>query len=115
MVRTCDFPGCNNKDLAESLHTFHRLPVTDIALRQLWLLAIGLNVETKLAKIKKLCVCSAHFCEDDYVPSCPGQRKKRVLKSAAVPAPQPSAPPTRNCGKITRAAGRSWGCHNHYK
>lgn len=56
MVRTCDYPGCNNKNLAESPHTFHRFPVTDIALRQLWLLAMGFKVETKLAKMKKLCV-----------------------------------------------------------
>lgn len=82
MVRTCDYPGCNNKNLAESPHTFHRFPVTDIALRQLWLLAMGFKVETKSF------VCSAHFSDDDYVPSCPGQRKKHVLKSAAVPAPQ---------------------------
>lgn len=84
MVRTCDYPGCNNKDLAESPHTFHRFPVADIALRQLWLVAIGLHVETKVARIKQLRVCSAHFSEDDYVDICPGKRKKGVLKSAGL-------------------------------
>ncbi|KAG8007328.1 hypothetical protein GBF38_012809, partial [Nibea albiflora] len=87
MGRTCDYPGCSNKDLPESPHGFHRFPVTDVALRELWLVALGFKLDTKLAKMKKLRVCSAHFSEDDYV-SCPGQRKKRDLKRSAVPAPQ---------------------------
>ena len=88
MVRTCDYPGCNNKNDSDSPYIFHRFPVTDIAIRQLWLLAIGFNVETKVARIKQLRVCSAHFSKDDYVLTRPAQRKKHVLKSAAVPATQ---------------------------
>ncbi|XP_060770646.1 zinc finger protein ZFP2-like isoform X1 [Neoarius graeffei] len=90
MVRTCDYPGCSNKDVAESPHTFHRFPVTDVSLRKLWLVALGFHVDSKQAKVKKLRVCSAHFSDDDYVSSCPGLRKRRVLKKAAVPAPQVS-------------------------
>uniref|UniRef100_A0A3B1JYG6 THAP domain-containing protein 1 n=1 Tax=Astyanax mexicanus TaxID=7994 RepID=A0A3B1JYG6_ASTMX len=88
MVRTCDYPGCSNKDVADSPHSFHRIPVTDIALRQLWILAMGFHVDTKVVKMKKLRVCGAHFSEDDYVSPCPGNRKKRILKKSAVPAPQ---------------------------
>lgn len=63
------------------------LPLTDLALRKLWLLSLGLNVEsTRLPKMRKLRVCSVHFSEDDYLPA--GQRMRRVLKSSAVPAPQ---------------------------
>uniref|UniRef100_A0A8B9JWR5 THAP-type domain-containing protein n=1 Tax=Astyanax mexicanus TaxID=7994 RepID=A0A8B9JWR5_ASTMX len=71
MVRTCDYPGCSNKDVADSPHSFHRIPVTDIALRQLWILAMGFHVDTKVVKMKKLRVCGAHFSEDDYVSPCP--------------------------------------------
>uniref|UniRef100_A0A3Q1ARS0 THAP domain-containing protein 1 n=1 Tax=Amphiprion ocellaris TaxID=80972 RepID=A0A3Q1ARS0_AMPOC len=87
MGRTCDYPGCSNKDVPGSCHGFHRFPVTDVALRELWLVALGFKLDTKLAKMKKLRVCSAHFSEEDYV-SCPGHRKKRDLKRSAVPAPQ---------------------------
>uniref|UniRef100_A0A3B1JV32 THAP domain-containing protein 1 n=1 Tax=Astyanax mexicanus TaxID=7994 RepID=A0A3B1JV32_ASTMX len=80
MVRTCDYPGCSNKDVADSPQSFHRFPVTDVALRKLWVLALGIH----------LCVCSAHFSDDDFLSTCPGQRqmKKRILKKSAVPAPQ---------------------------
>ncbi|XP_054649837.1 uncharacterized protein zgc:113149 isoform X5 [Dunckerocampus dactyliophorus] len=90
MVRTCNYPGCNNKN--ESPYAFHRFPVTDIAIRQLWLLAIGYSTRTKVARMKELRVCNAHFSEDDYVPKDPGKRKKRILKSSAVPTPQASSP-----------------------
>lgn len=86
MVKACNYPGCGNKDDGESTLSFHRFPVTDVALRQLWLLSLGYHVDTRMAKIKKLRICSAHFSDDDYVPSCPGQ-KKRMLKRSAVPAP----------------------------
>ncbi|XP_049322803.1 zinc finger and SCAN domain-containing protein 21 isoform X2 [Astyanax mexicanus] len=90
MVRTCDYPGCSNKDVADSPQSFHRFPVTDVALRKLWVLALGIHVDTKVEKIKKLRVCSAHFSDDDFLSTCPGQRqmKKRILKKSAVPAPQ---------------------------
>ncbi|XP_073718200.1 uncharacterized protein [Misgurnus anguillicaudatus] len=103
MVRTCDYPNCTNKDVALSPHTFQRFPVADVALRRLWLIALGFNVNTKLAKIKKLRVCSAHFSDDDYVSPCPGQRKKRVLKSTAVPAPWA-------CTPVVMAAAAQSGC-----
>ncbi|XP_041799270.1 uncharacterized protein LOC121610987 [Chelmon rostratus] len=87
MVRTCAYPGCTNKDESGSPQTFHRFPSTNVALRRLWLLSLGLNVElTQLPKMRKLRVCSDHFSEDDYLPE--GQTKKRILKSTAVPAPQ---------------------------
>lgn len=101
MVRTCDFPGCNNKDVPQSLHTFHRFPTSDIAVRQLWLLAIGRSVETKLTTVKKLRVCGAHFSEEDYVASQPGRTKKRVLKRAAVPVPQVRTEVCRHFSKRT--------------
>uniref|UniRef100_A0A8B9JTW8 THAP domain-containing protein 1 n=1 Tax=Astyanax mexicanus TaxID=7994 RepID=A0A8B9JTW8_ASTMX len=90
MVRTCDYTGCSNKDVADSPQSFHRFPVTDVALRKLWVLALGIHVHTKVEKIKKLRVCSAHFSDDDFLSTCPGQRqmKKRILKKSAVPAPQ---------------------------
>nr|XP_055059833.1 uncharacterized protein LOC129443386 [Misgurnus anguillicaudatus] len=103
MVRTCDYPDCTNKDVALSPHTFQRFPVADVALRRLWLIALGFNVNTKLAKIKKLRVCSAHFSDDDYVSSCPGQRKQRALKSTAVPAPWA-------CTSVVMAATAQSGC-----
>ncbi|XP_041794621.1 THAP domain-containing protein 1-like [Chelmon rostratus] len=87
MVRTCAYPGCTNKDESGSPQTFHRFPLTNVALRRLWLLSLGLNVElTQLPKMRKLRVCSDHFSEDDYLPE--GQTKRRILKSTAVPAPQ---------------------------
>ncbi|XP_073713994.1 uncharacterized protein [Misgurnus anguillicaudatus] len=104
MVRTCDYPDCTNKDVALSPHTFQRFPVADVALRRLWLIALGFNVNTKLAKIKKLRVCSAHFSDDDYVSPCPGQKKKRVLKSTAVPAPWACTP------VVMAAAAAQSGC-----
>ncbi|XP_041793358.1 THAP domain-containing protein 1-like [Chelmon rostratus] len=91
MVRTCAYPGCTNKDESGSPQTFHRFPLANVALRRLWLLSLGLNVEhTQLPKMRKLRVCSDHFSEDDYLPE--GQTKKRILKSTAVPAPQDSTP-----------------------
>uniref|UniRef100_A0A3Q2D417 THAP domain-containing protein 1 n=1 Tax=Cyprinodon variegatus TaxID=28743 RepID=A0A3Q2D417_CYPVA len=92
MVKACDYPGCANKDDGKSTLSFHRFPLTDVAVRQLWLLAVGFHVDTRLAKIKKLRVCSAHFSEDDYASSCPRHTKKRILKSSAVPATLACAP-----------------------
>ncbi|KAG9264775.1 zinc finger protein 184-like isoform X2 [Astyanax mexicanus] len=102
MVRTCDYPGCSNKDVADSPQSFHRFPVTDVALRKLWVLALGIHVDTKVEKIKKLRVCSAHFSDDDFLSTCPGQRqmKKRILKKSAVPAPQVN----KTKGAVPRAA-----------
>ncbi|XP_038134321.1 uncharacterized protein LOC119778938 [Cyprinodon tularosa] len=91
MVKACDYPGCANKIDGKSL-SFHRFPLTDVAVRKLWLLALGFHVDTRLEKIKKLRVCSAHFSEDDFVSSCPRDTKKRILKSSAVPATLACAP-----------------------
>ena len=48
MVQTCDYPDCTNKDVALSPHTFQRFPVADVALRRLWLIALGFNVNTNV-------------------------------------------------------------------
>ncbi|XP_058604584.1 uncharacterized protein LOC131522822 isoform X2 [Onychostoma macrolepis] len=88
MVRTCKFPGCDHKNVPGSPFRFHRFPVSDIATRQLWLVAIGYSAGAKISRIKDFRVCSAHFSEDDYIPNQGGKRKKMILKSFAVPVPR---------------------------
>ncbi|RXN07450.1 immunoglobulin zeta heavy [Labeo rohita] len=58
-----------------------------MAMRQLWLVAIGYSAGAKISSIKDFRVCSAHFSEDDYIPNQGGKSKKRILKSSAVPVP----------------------------
>ncbi|KAI2668896.1 THAP domain-containing protein 1 [Labeo rohita] len=87
MVRTCKFPGCDHKNVPGSPFRFHRFPVSDIAMRQLWLVAIGYSAGAKISSIKHFRVCRAHFSEDDYIPNQGGKSKKRILKSSAVPVP----------------------------
>lgn len=91
MVRTCKFPGCDHKNVPGSPFRFHRFPVSDIAMRQLWLVAIGYSAGAKISRIKDFRVCSAHFSEDDYIPNQGGKRKKQILKSFAVPVPRVSS------------------------
>ncbi|KAI2644259.1 C-terminal-binding protein 1 [Labeo rohita] len=87
MVRTCKFPGCDHKNVPGSPFRFHRFPVSDMAMRQLWLVAIGYSAGAKISSIKDFRVCSAHFSKDDYIPNQGGKSKKRILKSFAVPVP----------------------------
>uniref|UniRef100_A0A8C5H2Y4 THAP domain-containing protein 1 n=1 Tax=Gouania willdenowi TaxID=441366 RepID=A0A8C5H2Y4_GOUWI len=87
MVRTCKFPGCDHKNVPGSPFSFHRFPVSDITMRQLWLVAIGYSAGAKISSTKDFCVCSAHFSEDDYIPNR-GNSKKRILNTAAVPVPR---------------------------
>ncbi|RXN29938.1 THAP domain-containing 4-like isoform X3 [Labeo rohita] len=58
-----------------------------MAMRQLWLVAIGYSAGAKISSIKDFRVCSAHFSEADYIPNQGGKSKKRILKSSAVPVP----------------------------
>ncbi|XP_050959184.1 T-complex protein 1 subunit beta-like [Labeo rohita] len=79
--------SCDHKNVPGSPFRFHRFPVSDIAMRQLWLVAIGYYAGAKISSIKDFRVCSAHFSEDDYIPDQGGKSKKRILKSSAVPVP----------------------------
>jgi len=77
MVRTCKFPGCDHKDVPGSKFRFHRFPVSNITMRQLWLVAIGCHsAGAKISRIKDFRVC-AHFSEDDYIPNQGGKGKKK--------------------------------------
>ena len=91
MVPTCKFPGCDNKNVPGSPFMFHRFPVSDPAIRQLWLVAIGYSAGAKISQVKDFGVCSAHFSHEDYIPNQEGNSKKRILKSAAVPGPRVSS------------------------
>ncbi|RXN23890.1 glutamate receptor kainate 4 isoform X1 [Labeo rohita] len=51
-----------------------------MAMRQLWLVAIGYSAGAKISSIKDFRVCSAHFSEDDYIPNQGGKSKKWILK-----------------------------------
>ncbi|RXN29051.1 integral membrane 2B-like isoform X1 [Labeo rohita] len=58
-----------------------------MAMRQLWLVAIGYSAGAKISSINDFRVCSAHFSEEDYIPNQGGKSKKWILKSSAVPVP----------------------------
>lgn len=71
--------------------SFHRLPLRNREIRQLWLVALQLDVQTPLQTIRErdYRVCSEHFDEDDLTEK---SVKSRYLKANAIPkAKKPAA------------------------
>ena len=90
MVRLCAFPSCGNKMSRDSARSFHRLPLSDVETRGLWLQALGMDVNTPVEALRLADhrVCSDHFACDDY--SEPKRKRKAppkhvFLKRNAVP------------------------------
>ncbi|KAM7373555.1 hypothetical protein PAMP_008397 [Pampus punctatissimus] len=88
MVRVCAFPGCSNKGVSWSPYRFHRVPMMDVGLRRLWLVALNLDINTPRAALTQLRVCSGHFSDEDYVKPPPNKKDRHILKSTAVPSYQ---------------------------
>lgn len=95
MVLTCKFSGCN-RNMPESHFMFDHFPVTDLFIKQLWLIAIGYSVGAKLSGNKDFRVQIAHFSKDNYIPEPTGKRKTLILKRAAVPVPWVSSTVSTN-------------------
>ncbi|XP_029915172.1 uncharacterized protein LOC115364746 [Myripristis murdjan] len=97
MTCVCSFPGCFNKPRAAMLWqrdptgdaplSFHGLPLHDPDTLRLWLVALGMDLDSSMDTIRTLRVCSQHFSKDDFCPPA-GSRQSDgpVLKSTAVPA-----------------------------
>ncbi|XP_035038448.2 LOW QUALITY PROTEIN: zinc finger MYM-type protein 4 [Hippoglossus stenolepis] len=90
MVRLCAFPSCGNKMSRYSARSFHRLPLSDVETRGLWLAALGMDVNTPVEALRFADhrVCSDHFAGDDY--SEPKRKRKAppkhvFLKRNAIP------------------------------
>ncbi|XP_055045177.2 uncharacterized protein [Misgurnus anguillicaudatus] len=92
MVRNCAYPGCLNlfkkirlrsqpRSERERL-TFHRFPTFDPYRLESWLLALQLDTNTPMRKLKAWRICSDHFSPDDFRVTLGGQI---WLKSTAVP------------------------------
>ncbi|XP_041641097.1 uncharacterized protein LOC121508364 isoform X2 [Cheilinus undulatus] len=82
MPRTCVYPGCSNKHTSWTPYRFHRIPLRNIGLRRLWLVALKMDINTPPAALKKHIVCSAHFTEQDYLQQ---PKDTHRLKNSAVP------------------------------
>ncbi|XP_037620622.1 THAP domain-containing protein 1-like [Sebastes umbrosus] len=85
MVRHCVFPGCSNKEVSWSPYRFHRVPLNDTGLKQLWLVTLNIDLDTPVAKLRELRVCSDHFSEEDYLKPRPNKLDRHLLKRTAVP------------------------------
>ncbi|XP_065142139.1 uncharacterized protein [Paramisgurnus dabryanus] len=92
MVRNCAYPGCLNlfkkirlrskpRSERERL-TFHRFPTFDPHRLEIWLLALQLDTNTPMRKLKAWRICSDHFTPDDFRVTLGG---RILLKSTAVP------------------------------
>ncbi|XP_058251861.1 zinc finger protein 660-like isoform X1 [Hemibagrus wyckioides] len=89
MVRGCAFPTCTNKMTKRSGLSFHRLPFHTPKILHLWLLALRMDINTPINKLRAddLRVCGAHFTDDDFFTETARKttRKLRCLKRSAVP------------------------------
>ncbi|XP_034563528.1 lethal(3)malignant brain tumor-like protein 2 isoform X2 [Notolabrus celidotus] len=94
MVRPCVFPGCSNKATAWSPYIFHRIPLNNISLRNLWLITLKIDPSTPRATLKELRVCSDHFSDDDYLTPQRNQRDSHAIISTATPK-QKGRPPSK--------------------
>ncbi|XP_041671165.1 lethal(3)malignant brain tumor-like protein 2 isoform X2 [Cheilinus undulatus] len=97
----CDFPGCPRNEVSLLPYIFHNIPMKDIYVTSLWLLALKIDPDTPRAALKKRRVCDDHFSDDDYEP--PGHNKKdeRVLKSTATPKNQ-GKPPSKKATVLNK-------------
>lgn len=84
----CCFPGCTNKAALWSPHSFHRIPLRNKNMRQLWLVALSMDMDLPPAALKHLRVCSSHFSEDDFLRPVSDKSRRCGLKSSAVPTHQ---------------------------
>lgn len=92
MVITCACPGCDNRYKTLRLRseskfhpgklTFHKFPTSDQERLKLWLLALGLDVNTPLSVLETRRLCSDHFSPFDFKDT---KGSIAQLKSWAVP------------------------------
>ncbi|XP_051574135.1 uncharacterized protein LOC127452590 [Myxocyprinus asiaticus] len=72
-----------------SVWSFHRLPFNSPKILKLWLVALSIDVNTPIWRLRKfdLRVCGAHFSEEDYLTESARKTelKRRCLKKSAVP------------------------------
>lgn len=91
MVRCCAVPNCPNKMSNNTPRSFHRLPFHDRDTLRSWLLALQMDANTPVQKLRLADhrVCSDHFDRCDYCQ--PKKRRKHpvpkhfFLKKTAVP------------------------------
>ncbi|KAB5578999.1 hypothetical protein PHYPO_G00189520 [Pangasianodon hypophthalmus] len=81
--------SCTNKMTKRSGLSFHRLPFHTPEMLHLWLLALRMDVNTPVPKLRAadLRVCGAHFSDEDFFTETARKttRKLRCLKRSAVP------------------------------
>ncbi|XP_031136838.2 uncharacterized protein LOC116037199 [Sander lucioperca] len=84
MVPVCAFPNCGNQMKRYLSLSFHRLPLRNREILQLWLVVLQLDVQTPLRTLRErdYRVCSEHFDEDDFTEK---SVKSRYLKANAIP------------------------------
>ncbi|XP_072175107.1 uncharacterized protein [Diadema setosum] len=105
MPQRCVVAGCSNttKD-GVSLHQFPK----DENVRRMWTAKVKLTRAKWSGPSESSVLCSAHFKEDDFVESGMhskfGIKKKRMLKSSAVPNIQLGAGPSSSEEKTPRRA-----------
>ncbi|KAM9857287.1 uncharacterized protein ACBR49_000930 [Aulostomus maculatus] len=80
MPRVCAYPRCFNQQKTNSKLVFHRLPLKNPQLLQLWLTAMNLQATKNLWSLR---VCSQHFTDSDY--SAGRHLSRKLLKCTAVP------------------------------
>ncbi|XP_060771147.1 zinc finger protein 169-like isoform X2 [Neoarius graeffei] len=93
MVRGCAFPSCTSKMTKRSGLSFHRLPFHTPRVLRMWLLALGMDANTPVNKLRAadLRVCGAHFSDRDFFTETARKttRKLRCLRRSAVPHSDP--------------------------
>ncbi|KAJ8264200.1 hypothetical protein GJAV_G00146370, partial [Gymnothorax javanicus] len=113
MVRVCCFPGRESKAVSRCTYSFHRMPLRD-GLRQVWLAALNMDIDTPSVSRKELCVCSIHFSKEDFVRLHSGKSQQCTLRSTAVPMHQVSLFLRKGFKDPVAGDGvESWGCGRH--
>ncbi|KAJ8278234.1 hypothetical protein GJAV_G00085400 [Gymnothorax javanicus] len=91
MVRVCVFPSCCNKMTSWTTFSFHRLPLRNLELLKLWLVALKIDPNTPVEALRRADhrVCSAHFATEDFFPARPQKEGRKVqrlnLRKNAIP------------------------------
>ena len=76
-------PFCNGTSKKSKNLRFHRFPKKR-ELKDQWIAKIRRDEGDYFAVTENTCICSKHFCEDDYTVSKDGKGKKIVLKKGSV-------------------------------
>uniref|UniRef100_A0A8C9XF12 THAP domain-containing protein 1 n=1 Tax=Sander lucioperca TaxID=283035 RepID=A0A8C9XF12_SANLU len=109
MVPVCAFPNCGNQMKRYLSLSFHRLPLRNREILQLWLVVLQLDVQTPLRTLRErdYRVCSEHFDEDDFTEK---SVKSRYLKANAIPkVKRPTADKLESFSDSASASGNGKG------